>query len=93
MIVKMNNKFSIEVTDNDDWRYERLHIVIGYLYAMDSSSVDMIDGIKDEKGYLMVNWKKQPLPSMIENCKDIWCSPLCNEPSENIEHYVNGKKI
>ena len=53
----MNNKFSIEVTDNDDWRYERLHIVIGYLYAMDSSSVDMIDGIKDEKGYLMVNWK------------------------------------
>lgn len=89
----MYSKFNIEVTDNEDWRYRRLYIVLGYLYAMDNFSIDMIDGIKDEKGFLLINWITSPLPSTIKNCKDIWSSPLCNEASENIEHYVNGEKI
>ncbi len=86
----MYDKFNIEVTDNEDWRYKRLYIVLGYLYAMDNSSIDMIDKIKDEKGFLIINWITSPLPSTIKSCENIWSSPLCNEAPENIEHYVNG---
>ena len=88
---QLYNGIRAKVTDNEATRYERLHIVIGYLYAMDKFSVDMIERIEDEEGCLIINWIIQPLPSTIKNCQDVWSSPLCNEAPENIKHYVNGE--
>lgn len=83
----------MQVTDNDNWRYERLHIVIGYLYAKNEETIDMINKIEDHEGFLLITWKKQPDASQIKDCQNIWESSLCNECCENIEHYFNGVVI
>lgn len=81
----------MDVTDNSGWRYERLHIVLGYLYAQNEFSIGVMTDIRDEKGTLIINWITEPLPSMIQACKYIWSSDLCCESEEKIEHYVNDK--
>lgn len=87
------DKIVMEVTDDDDWRYQRLHVVIGYLYAIDKFFIDVINGMKDEEGTLMINWEIQPLPSMIKACQHIWHSDICCESPESIEHYVKGQRF
>lgn len=90
-MLKIGNRINMEVTDDDAWRYERLHIVIGYLYSINEFAIGVMTDIKDEKGTLIINWITEPLPHIIKACQEIWSSDLCCEPEEKIEHYVNGK--
>ena len=90
-MLKLGDTINMDVTDNADWRYERLHVVLGYLYAQDEFVTDVITDIKDEKGTLIINWITEPPSSLIKNCQEIWSSKLCRyEPYNKIEHYVNG---
>lgn len=92
-MLKIYDKIDMIVTDNDNNRYERLHIVVGYLYAKNPQLINMINKIEDHEGYLIIDWKSKPSTVVIKDCQNIWDSFLCNECGENIEHYVNGVEI
>lgn len=91
--MKMDN---IKIIVNDtvyENEPDRMSFLLGYLYSKNKDILDFISEIEDHEGCLIIKWSIPPLPSFRDFCKEAWESPICNECSDNIEHYVGNKRI
>jgi hypothetical protein len=82
----------IEVTaerqETESWRLIRLERVIGYVGALNDSTLSKVIALHDSKGLLTVRWSSEPNSQEKVYFSEAWGSLIGDGASMNVEHMM-----
>lgn len=91
-----NSIIELSGSSDEEWRYPRLHNVIGYVHAMiDVNGLDILPKLSrldDHKGTLSVYWKESPTTLEMKIISDAWDSAI-GDGCDNVDHYFHDQKL
>lgn len=87
----------LSVSDNESFRIERLHRVIGYVVALaeyfgNESIVEKLASLDDHEGNLTVTWRTSPSDGQKQFFAKAWSSMIGDGCDMNIEHVHSSGK-
>lgn len=83
----------IRANDDQHWRIERIHRILGYAQAL--ADLDYcegfykkIKGIWDAKGTLYIKWNEEPTDKEKEYLKKAWESIVTDYEGNTVDHII-----